>query len=174
MKVWVLLRCSLIIAAVAAAASASAQSANANPNAGGNAGGKGMSVVVVDAAGALVGVPGGDGALIPARDGRAINAPLQFDGFGGMEPLFYLVPSCAGQPYVEEKPGLFAPVAAGAPGQTVYMATRGAAAAALTYYSSYEAGFGCSDNVGSFNLIPAVSTGVNLNRFTPPFSVQFR
>jgi hypothetical protein len=149
----------------------------------GDGNGRVPNAVLVDADGTFVGVPisldvyGEQGlVLMKSRDGQAVAVGLQGRAFSGGDEVLYLTSNCTGPAYVQPQIGIFARAAIAPPGRSVYIAQQNAMPQQITYFSLYEESQGCQPQSSGVvrTLVPAVTSGIRLNRFTLPLNTVIR
>jgi hypothetical protein len=111
-------------------------------------------------------------AVAAATDGRGVVLSVRVDGFPQTDLIFYLTNGCSGAPYVEARRGLIASSGEGPPGRTIYLAAANARAATFNFMSHWD-GTRCETAGAPYKIdgLPAVNSGIDLNRFVPPFSI---
>ncbi len=144
-----------------------------------------LSAVLLDANGTLVGVPlvtdpygASGGVIVSGRDGRGFLLTVTNGNFiNGGDEIYYQSSNCTGTPFVQKKVGVFDRSGEG-PGRRIYAARVGVAPSLRTYYSIFGGGpgAGCQPQPtpGTSELVPADRAGIDLDRFTPPFTVYVR
>jgi hypothetical protein len=145
---------------------------------------KDMRLIVVDSAGAEVGTLvdfGGGGApdfvrgtvAALASDGRVVSFEVSPETLDTAAQLWYQSPDCTGPPFLlTNRPNTLTPrTAINPPGKTLYFDTVGSTANSQVFESVRDEFGSCTQETRSSLAVPAISTGLDLNRFVPPFTV---
>lgn len=146
---------------------------------------KDMRLIVVDSTGAEVGivVDVGSGpdirsaiAVALASDGRVASFEVTPETVEGAAQLWYQSSDCTGTPFLlTSVPSTLIPrTAFNPPGRrTLYIEQLGATTDSQVLESNREENGACNQETRSSLAVPATSTGLDFNRFIPPFRLVF-